>query len=74
MPSRSTKTRLKNPASIQVHTAYVTDKGDVCLEIGAQNSMGGLMVSRVVYIPSMGRWLDEGGILGRYVSARRRRS
>jgi len=57
------QTRLKNPVSMQVHTAYVTDKGDVCLEIAGQNSMGGLTVSRVVYMRN-GRWLDEGGFLG----------
>jgi hypothetical protein len=55
--------RLKNPASMQVHTAYVTDKGDVCLEIGGQNTLGGSTVSRVVYT-SRGKWLDEGGFLG----------
>jgi hypothetical protein len=47
--------RLKNPASMQVHTAYVTDKGDVCLEIGGQNTLGGQTVSRVVYT-SKGKW------------------
>ncbi len=55
--------RLKNPASMQVHTAYVTDTGDVCLEVGGQNTLGGQTVSRVVYT-SKGRWLDEGGFLG----------
>ena len=25
------QTKLKNPESMQVHTAYVTEKGDVCL-------------------------------------------
>jgi hypothetical protein len=55
--------RLKNPASMQIHTAYVTDKGDVCLEIGGQNTLGGSTVSRVVYT-SKGKWLDEGGFLG----------
>jgi hypothetical protein len=57
------QTRLKNPSSMQVHTAYVTERGDVCLEVGGQNAMGGLTVSRVVYT-SRGRWLDEGGFLG----------
>ena len=57
------RTRLKNPASMQVHTAFVTDKGDVCLEIGGQNGMGGQTVSRVVYT-SKGKWLDEGGFFG----------
>ena len=34
---------------MQLHTAYVTDKGDICLEIGGQNGAGGQTVSRVVY-------------------------
>jgi len=54
---------LKNPASMQVRTAYVTDSGNVCLEIGGQNTLGGQTVSRVVYT-SKGRWLDEGGFVG----------
>ncbi|MFL6437697.1 MAG: hypothetical protein ACJ71Q_08970 [Terriglobales bacterium] len=57
------QTKLKNPASMQVNTAYVTDKGDVCLAVGGQNGMGGTTVSRVVYT-SKGRWLDEGGFFG----------
>lgn len=57
------QTKLKNPASMQIHTAYVTEKGNICLEIGAQNSMGGMTVSRVVYT-NKGRWLDEGGFFG----------
>src|ERR1019366_7930297 len=42
------QTRLKTAASMQVHTANVTDKGDICLEIGGQNGAGGQTVSRVV--------------------------
>jgi hypothetical protein len=57
------QTRLKNPASLQVHTAYVTDRGDICLAVGAQNGLGGMTVSYVVYL-SNGRWLDEGGLGG----------
>jgi hypothetical protein len=58
--------RLKNPASMQVHTAYVTDKGTVCLEIGGQNSMVGQTVDRAVYYEwrGKGRWLDEQGAFG----------
>ena len=55
--------RLKNPASMQVQTAFVTEKGDVCLVIAGQNTLGGVSVARVVYTKK-GRWLDEGGILG----------
>jgi hypothetical protein len=40
------QTRAKNPDSVQVRTAYVTDEGAVCLEIGAQNGAGGMSVSR----------------------------
>ena len=64
------QTKLKNPASIQVHTAYVTNEGAVCLEIAGQNGMGGMSVSRVVYLTQnwphrgKGKWLDEGGMLG----------
>ena len=55
--------KLKNPASMQVQTAYITDHGEICLEIGGQNTLGGQTVSRVVYT-SDGRWMDEGGFLG----------
>jgi hypothetical protein len=55
--------KLKNPESMQVQTAFITERGDICLMIGAQNGFGGIAVSRVVYT-SRGRWLDEGGILG----------
>jgi hypothetical protein len=55
--------RLKNPASMQLQTAFVTEKGDFCFVIGGQNTLGGISVSRVVYT-SKGRWLDEGGIAG----------
>jgi hypothetical protein len=57
------QTRLKNPASLQLHTAYITDRGDICLEVGAQNTMGGTTVSNVVYTHN-GKWLDEGGFGG----------
>jgi hypothetical protein len=64
--------RLKNTDSMQVHTAYVTDEGAVCLEIAGQNAMGGLTVSRVVWITPewkgskrlKAHWLDEGGFGG----------
>jgi hypothetical protein len=42
--------RLKNPDSMQIHTTYVTDEGAVCLEVAGQNGMGGMTVSRVVYL------------------------
>jgi hypothetical protein len=66
------RTRLKNPESMQVHTAYLTDDGAVCLEIGGQNPMGGMSVSRVVYVTAEWKgakrlrdhWLDEGGFGG----------
>jgi hypothetical protein len=66
------QSRLKNPESMQVHTAYLTDEGAVCLEIGAQNGTGGISVSRVVYITPDWKgakrlrehWLDEGGMGG----------
>ncbi|PYX58182.1 MAG: hypothetical protein DMG76_09945 [Acidobacteria bacterium] len=57
---------------MQVQTAYVTDAGAVCLEIGGQNGFGGTSVSRVVYITSDWKgakrlrehWLDETGFGG----------
>lgn len=66
------QSRLKNPDSMQLHTAYLTDEGAVCLEIGGQNGAGGISVSRVVYITSDWKgakrlrehWLDEGGMGG----------
>jgi hypothetical protein len=68
------QSRLKNSASMQVQTAYVTDQGAVCLEIGAQNGLGGISVSRVVYVTPewkganakmmSGHWFDESGIGG----------
>lgn len=64
--------KLKNPESMQVQTAYVTDEGAVCLEIGGQNGAGGMSVSRIVYFTQdwtgakrlKGHWLDEGGFGG----------
>lgn len=62
--------RLKNPASMQVQTAYVTDEGAICLEIAGQNGLGGMSVSRVVYLTEAwphrgkGKWLDESGLGG----------
>src|SRR6266851_1201413 len=40
-PIKVYQSRLKNPESMQVQRAYVTDQGAVCLEIGAQNGLGG---------------------------------
>jgi hypothetical protein len=68
------RARLKNPDSMQVHTAYVTDEGAVCLEIAGQNGMGGMTVSRVVFLTQAwphrgkGKWMDEGGFLGAMAS------
>ena len=62
--------RLKNTESMQIHTAYVTNDGAVCLEIAGQNAMGGMSVSRVVYLTEAwphrgkGKWMDEGGVFG----------
>jgi hypothetical protein len=66
------QSRLKNPDSMQLRTAYLTDEGAVCLEIGAQNGRGGISVSRVVYVTPewkgakrlRGHWLDESGVGG----------
>ena len=64
------RSRLKNPDSMQVHTAYVTNDGAVCLEVAGQNGMGGMSVSRVVYLTDAwphrgkGKWMDEGGFAG----------
>ena len=62
--------KLKNPASMQVHTAYVTNEGAVCLDIAGQNGLGGMSASRVVYLTDAwphrgkGKWMDEGGFMG----------
>jgi hypothetical protein len=70
------QTRLKNPESMQVHTAYVTNEGAVCLEIAGQNGMGGMSVSRVVFLTDAwphrgkGKWMDEGGIAGSMAAER----
>jgi hypothetical protein len=62
--------RLKNTESMRIHTAYVTNDGAVCLEVAAQNGMGGMSVSRVVYLTEAwphrgkGKWMDEGGVFG----------
>jgi hypothetical protein len=64
------QSRLRNPESMQVHSAYVTDEGAVCLEIAGQNGMGGMSVSRIVYLTEAwphrgkGKWMDEGGFGG----------
>ncbi|MGA8761821.1 MAG: hypothetical protein WB562_02940 [Candidatus Sulfotelmatobacter sp.] len=52
------QTGLLNPDSMQVRTAYVTDKHDVCLEIGAQNGAGGMAVEHVV-LTSKGKWRKQ---------------
>jgi hypothetical protein len=52
--------KLKNPASMQIHTAYVTDNGDICLEISGQNTLGGQTVDRIVFT-SKGKWMDSSG-------------
>lgn len=44
--------KLRNPDSMQVRAAYVVrgkSGSKVCLEIGAQNGLGGITVSQVVY-------------------------
>ena len=56
------QTRLKNPTSMQVRTAYVTEKSDICLEIGGQNGAGGMSVSRVV-LTRKGKWLDTNSFM-----------
>jgi len=66
------QSRLKNRESMQLHTAYFTDEGAICLEIGGQNGSGGTSVSRVVYVTAdwkgakrlRNHWLDEGGFGG----------
>jgi hypothetical protein len=66
------QSRLKNPDSMQVRTTYFTDEGAICMEIAAQNSMGGMAVSRIVYITPdwkgnkrlRDHWLDESGFGG----------
>jgi hypothetical protein len=57
------QTQLRNPASMQVRTVYITNNKDICLEIGAQNAVGGQAVARVVFT-AKGKWLDAGGLLG----------
>ena len=54
---------LKNSDSMQVHTAYLTDKGDLCFSIAGQNGLGGNNVSQVVYL-AKDKWLDEHGFIG----------
>jgi hypothetical protein len=69
---REYRSRLKNPDSMQLRTAYLTDDGAICLELGAQNGAGGMGVSRIVYVTSDWKgakrprehWLDEGGMGG----------
>lgn len=68
---REYQSRLKNPESMQVHTAYLTDQGALCLEIAGQNGLGGMSVSRIVYLTESwprhryrGKWMDEGGFMG----------
>ena len=42
--------RLRNPESMRVRAAYVTDEGMVCLQIVAQNGFGRMTTSNVEYI------------------------
>ena len=55
--AREYQRRLKNPSSMQLRTAYVTNKGYVCLEISAQNGFGGSTMSQAVYT-NKGTWLE----------------
>lgn len=50
--------RLTNPASLVVRRAQVTNNGDICLDILAQNNVGGMSLSWVAY-SSDGKWLGE---------------
>jgi hypothetical protein len=75
------QSRFRNPASMQVHTAYVTDDGIICLEIGGQNGMGGMTVSHVAYFTQAwpyprgrGKWdMDDDGD-GRWIFCRKMKS
>lgn len=65
------RSHLKNPESMQVRTAFLTDDGAMCFEIGGQNGLGGVTVARAVYITDQykakrlrGHWLDENGFFG----------
>jgi hypothetical protein len=49
---------LLNPDSMQVRRVYVTDKNDVCLEIGAQIGAGGMAVEHAV-LTSKGKWRKQ---------------
>ena len=53
------QTKMRNPESMQVLAAYVTEKDDVCLDIGGQNTMGGMTTSKVVYAQTKkgARWV-----------------
>jgi hypothetical protein len=64
------RSRLKNPDSMILSKVYLTNDGAICLEVGAQNGMGGVSVSRVVFLTDSyphrgrGKWMDEGGFGG----------
>ncbi len=50
---------LTNPASLVVRAAHVAaNNGDICLDILAQNNVGGMSLSWVTY-SSQGKWLGE---------------
>ena len=49
---------LTNPASLVVRRAQILGYGDVCLDILAQNNVGGMSLSWVTY-SSNGKWLGE---------------
>ena len=72
--AREYQSRLKNPDSMQLRTAYVLDARCrhcgpedllVCLEIGGQNGMGGMTVSRVAVTLEGNKehWYDSTGML-----------
>ncbi len=52
------QTGLTNPASLVVRRAQIMGNGDVCLDILAQNNVGGMSLSWVTY-SSQGKWLAE---------------
>jgi hypothetical protein len=58
------RTKLRNQDSLQLQVAYLTNYGDLCLQVAGQNAFGGMSVMHVVRLRN-GKWRYERSVLTR---------
>lgn len=58
-----------NPGSLQVHKAFVLDNGEICLQVGGQNQLGGMAFNEIYYssrgVESRSEWGNDLGVCWR---------